>query len=114
MDAFLLLLAEAAISLFISLIVLFALSGPLVNILARICPDDKAALFWLSYTRLMLTIAPLLLVLLVDMFASAVSPYTSLRLTLIAALGGVLFGLQRISQRLGQFARPAQNNRGAA
>lgn len=113
MDAFLLLLAEAAISLFISLIVLFALSGPLVNILVRICPDDKAALFWLSYTRLMLTIAPLLLVLSVDMFASAASPFTSLRLTLMAALAGVLFGLQRIGQRLSQFTRPTPNNRSA-
>lgn len=114
MDAFLLLLAEAAISLFISLIVLFALSGPLVNVLARICPDEKAALFWLSYTRLMLTIAPLLLVLSVDLFANAVSPFASLRLALMAALGGVLFGLQRIGKQLRQFTRPAQSNRSAA
>lgn len=114
MDAYLLLLAESIISLIISLIVLSVLSRPLVNVLAQVCPDEKAAVFWLSYTKLMLVIAPLLLVLSVDLLAHFASPLDSLRLALMAALGGLLLGLHLIGKRLGQFVPVPKNLRSAA
>ncbi|MBI3149152.1 MAG: hypothetical protein HYZ17_11640 [Betaproteobacteria bacterium] len=103
MNAYFLLFAESLISVVVSLAVLYVLSGPLVNVLVRICPDEQAAVFWLCYTRVMLTIAPLLLVLAVDMFTHFSDPLDSLRLALMAVLGGLLIGLLSIGKRLGQF-----------
>lgn len=105
MNAYLLLLVEALTSIAISLAVLYVLSRPLLDILARICPDEQAAAFWLSYTKLMLMIAPLLLVLAVDLFSHFSDPLDSLRLALLATLGGLLLGLHAIGKRLGQFVR---------
>lgn len=51
----------------------------------------------------MLMIAPLLLVLTVDMFTDFSDPMDSLRVALMAALGGLLIGLYSIGKRLGQF-----------
>lgn len=109
MNAYLLLFAESMVSIAISLGVLYVLSRPLVNVLCRICPDEQAAAFWLSYTKVMLMIAPLLLVLTVDMLSPFSDPLDSLRLSLMAALGGMLLGLQAIGRRLGRFvAAPGQ------
>lgn len=105
MNAYLLLFVEALTSIAISLAVLYVLSRPLLDILARICPDEQAAAFWLSYTKLMLMIAPLLLVLAVDLFSHFSDPLDSLRLALLATLGGLLLGLHAIGKRLGQFVR---------
>ncbi len=108
MNAYLLLFVEALTSIAISLAVLYVLSRPLLDILARICPDEQAAAFWLSYTKLMLMIAPLLLVLAVDLFSHFSDPLDSLRLALLATLGGLLLGLHAIGKRLGQFVRAPQ------
>lgn len=108
MNAYLQLLAASLISIAASLAVLHVLSGPLANILDRICPDEQAAAFWASYTKLMLVIAPLLLVLLVDMFARVGNPLDSLRLTLMAALGGLLLGLFSVGRHLGRFVESAR------
>lgn len=113
MNAYLLLCVEALTSIAISLAVLYVLSQPLLDILARICPDEQAAAFWLSYTKLMLMIAPLLLVLAVDLFSHFSDPLDSLRLALLATLGGLLLGLRTIGKRLGQFVQ-APNIPGSA
>ena len=65
----------AGVSLLASLSVLAVLTPSLHQLLRRLCPDEAAAAFWLSYTRVMLVIAPLLLVLL--------SPQSTLGLTLM-------------------------------
>jgi len=106
MNAYVLLFAESLISVAVSIAVLLVLAGPLMKVLGRICPDEQAAVFWLSYTKVMLMIAPLLLVLTVDMFTHFSAPLDSLRLALIAALGGLLIGLNSIGKRLGKFATP--------
>lgn len=108
MNAYFLLFAESLISVAMSIAVLYILAGPLVNVLGRICPDEEAAVFWLSYTKVMLMIAPLLLVLMVDMFTHFSAPIDSLRLALMAALGGLLIGLHSIGKRLGQFVTAPQ------
>ncbi len=100
------LLMATLISVSLSLAVLRLLSRPLARVLARICPDEPAAAFWLSYTQVMLTIAPLLVTLAVDWFAGTEQPLTAaVRLTLMAALVGLLVGLHAVGRRLGQFVR---------
>ena len=54
-------------------------------------------------------IAPLLLVLVVDMYAHFINPLDSVRLSLVAALGGLLIGLHSIGKRLGQFVKVPQS-----
>ncbi len=109
MNAYLLLCAESLISLAVSLAVLRVLAGALVNVLGRICPDAETAAFWHGYTKLMLVIAPLLLVLTADMFTHFSDPLDSLRFALMAALAGLLAGLHAIGRRLGRFVTlPAQ------
>jgi len=103
MDNYLLLLVESLTSVTVSLTVLYVLSRPLMNVLSRICPDEHAAVFWLSYTKVMLLIAPLLLVLTVDMFAHFSDPMDTWRFSLMMALGGILIGLYMVGERLGQF-----------
>lgn len=103
MDNYLLLLVESLTSIAVSLTVLYVLSRPLMNVLSRICPDEHAAAFWLSYTKVMLLLAPLLLVLSVDMFAHFSDPMDTWRFSLIVALGGILIGLYMVGERLGRF-----------
>lgn len=105
MDALFFLLAKAVISIAVSALVLLALSQPLLRVLARICPDQDAALFWASYTKVMLIVAPLLLVLLLDLVLQLASPFEGLRLALLAALAGVLLGMRAIGKRVGLFVR---------
>lgn len=114
MNGYFLLLVEAATSLTVSLAVLYALSRPLMNVLQRICPDEQAAAFWLSYTKIMLLIAPLLLVLMADLFADFSDPMDTWRFSLIVALGGILIGLYNIGKRLGQFVAAPQQVGGAS
>jgi hypothetical protein len=103
MNSYFLLFIESVTSLSVSFSVMYALSRPLMNVLNRVCPDEQAAAFWLSYTKVMLLIAPLLLVLTVDLFAHFSDPMDTWRFSLIVALGGILIGLYSIGQRLGQF-----------
>lgn len=108
MNAYFLLILESLTSIAVSLAVLYVLSRPLMNTLARICPDEQAAAFWLGYTKVMLMIAPLLLVLMLDLFTHFSDPIDTLRLALIAALAGLLVGLHTIGKRLGKFVTSPQ------
>ena len=114
MNAYLLLLVETSISLIVSGLVLVMLSKPLARVLYRLCPDEQAAQFWVSYTKIMLTIAPLLLVLLVDMATHFSDPMDNIRLALIAVLGGLLLGLHVVGKRLGQFVQAPSKDGGTA
>ena len=114
MENYLLLLLEALTSITVSLTVLYVLSRPLMNVLSRICPDEQAAAFWLSYTKVMLLIAPLLLVLTVDMFAHFSDPMDAWRFALMMALGGILIGLYMVGERLGRFVTAPQKTGGAS
>lgn len=114
MENHLLLLVESLTSLTVSLTVLFVLSRPLMNVLSRVCPDEQAAAFWLSYTKVMLLIAPLLLVLTVDMFSHFSDPMDTWRFSLIMALSGILIGLYMVGERLGKFVTTPQKTGGAS
>lgn len=103
MNTYLLLLAESILSMTISLVVLAVLSRLLADVLSRICADERAARFWVNYTKVMLVIAPWLLVLTVDLFTRYKDPLDALRLAVMAALAGVLFGLHLLGKRLSRF-----------
>lgn len=114
MENYLLLLLELLTSIAVSLSVLRVLSLPLMNVLSRVCPDEQAASFWLSYTKLMLLIAPLLLVLTVDLFTHFSAPMDAWRFSLMMALGGILIGLYMVGERLGRFVISPQKTGGAS
>ncbi|MDQ5880017.1 MAG: hypothetical protein QG616_2310 [Pseudomonadota bacterium] len=114
MNAYVLLLAESLLSVAASLVVVYALSQPLMKVLTRICPDEQAASFWLSYTKIMLILAPLLMVLTVDLFTHFSNPIDTLRLALIAAMGGLLVGLRSVGKRIGQFVSVPLRTGGAS
>lgn len=99
-------IAEIIISLTLSAATLLVLSGPLINVLSDLCPTKKQAEFWLAYTRMMLSISPLLLVLVVDGFVSSEDTLAHVRVSLMAALAGLLFGMIIVGKRI--FAPAAQ------
>ncbi|KAB2915878.1 MAG: hypothetical protein F9K30_18910 [Dechloromonas sp.] len=103
MNAAFFLLAELLVGIAASLAAMHVISRPLVQVLCRVCPDEQAAVFWQSYTKVMLLIAPQLLILVVGLFAHFSDPLDSLRLTLIATLSGLLVGLSAVGKRLGRF-----------
>lgn len=83
--------------------VLRILASPLIKTLGRICPDEESARFGLGYTRVTLVIAPLILVLLMDLFSRDSTPQDSLRMALLASPGGLLAVLHLIGSRIGRF-----------
>lgn len=102
-------LFELAVSLACSALVLRFLTDPLAGVLGRLCPDAEAVAFWRIYARLMLVIVPVLLVLLVDQFASIHSPADARRIALMTSLTGLLAGLRVIGRQIGGFiVRPAR------
>lgn len=107
MDAYLFFLLQILISLAVSLLILRLLSQPLGDLLRRLCPDEAAAIFWQSYTKVMLLLAPLLMALLFNPAASYDDPLGSLQHILLAALGGLLLGLLIIGRQLTRFIAPA-------
>jgi hypothetical protein len=114
MNAYSLLLAKTLLSIAVSLAVLYVLSPPLAKVLSRICPNDESATFWVSYTKIMLMIAPLLLVMTVDLLTLSGDPMKNLRLAIMAALGGMLIGLHSVGKRLGKFVNTPRQQDDAA
>lgn len=100
MDTTLFFITEVIISLTLSIATLMVLTKPLVNVLAELCPTQKQAEFWLAYTRIMLSISPLLLVLLVDGFVSSDDMMVNVRLAIFAALAGLFLGMIIVGKRI--------------
>ncbi len=94
-----LLLLEACISILISLSVILLLSRPLKSALIDLCPTDTQAFFWLAYTRTMLLVSPLLLVLFINSTHKG-DTFSDLRSAMIAALTGLLIGLIIIGRKM--------------
>lgn len=99
------LLMASLISVILSALVLRVLSEPLLRVLSRLCPDEAAAAFWLTYTQVMLTMAPLLAVLLVATVAHGSDALSAVRLSVTAALVGLLAGLYTVGRRLAPYVR---------
>lgn len=111
MNTITLFITEILISLGLSAVVLFAISRPLLNALLDLCPTEKQAAFWLSYTRTMLLLAPLLLVLVVDGAQVYDNTLDAIRVALMAALAGILLGMIIVGKRIfGPAARQCEND----
>lgn len=100
MDTTLFFITEVIISLTLSIATLMVLTKPLVNVLAELCPTQKQAEFWLAYTRIMLSISPLLLVLLVDGLVSSDDMMVNVRIAIFAALAGLFLGMIIVGKRI--------------
>jgi len=94
-----LLLIETVISMIASIIIMILISQPLKAALIDLCPTEKQAIFWLAYTRTMLLIAPLLLVLFINSTHKG-DTFSDLRASLIAALTALLIGLIVIGRKM--------------
>lgn len=103
MNTYLMLPLELLISIATSVAVLRTLSIPLKKTLEQLCPDEQPAEFWFTYTKVMLVITPLILVLIVDLLTRYSNPMDSLRVTMLASFVGLLIGMQRIGLKLGRF-----------
>lgn len=100
METIYLFISEILISLFLSTFSLWVLSKPLINVLNDLCPTKKQAEFWQAYTRLMLLISPLLLVLMVGSFVSSDDVLAHIRISLMAGLAGLLIGMIIVGKKI--------------
>jgi hypothetical protein len=101
------LITEAAISLGTSLALILLLQAVLSALLRSLCHGPIPAAFWSTFTRLMLIISPLLMVLL---FSHSLSPTLIplaqvIRDTLLHALLGHFIGLLIIGKIMLNFSR---------
>jgi len=100
MNSVYLLLLEIFLSLGLSLLVLILVSRPLQNILSDLCPTARQAAFWRAYTHIMLLISPLMMVLLVSILSDNHTDIEAIKLSLLAALSGLILGMLIIGKRL--------------
>jgi len=94
-----LLLIETVISILASITIMLLISKPLKAALIDICPTETQAFFWLAYTRTMLLVSPLLLVLFINSTHKG-DTFSDLRSAFIAALAGLLVGLIIIGRKM--------------
>jgi len=100
MNALMIFASEITISLVLSGLSLWVLSKPLNNVLDDLCPTRRQAEFWQTYTRLMLSISPLLLVLVVSSVIHSNNIVTHIKASLVAGLLSLLIGLLIVGRRI--------------
>ena len=100
MNTVLIFTIEISISICLSIATLWLLAKPLVNILEDLCPTKKQADFWLAYTRIMLLISPLLLVLVVSIIKSGDNSIETIKISLVSALAGLLLGMLIVGKKI--------------
>lgn len=100
-------IAELTISLGVSVAVLYLLQPVLYSLLREICRGETRASFWATFTRLMLLISPLLVVILFShtMAETAVSFTHVFRDALLHALLGQFVGLLIVGGILISFSK---------
>ncbi|MBI3188584.1 MAG: hypothetical protein HYZ31_12055 [Gammaproteobacteria bacterium] len=94
-----LLAIEATLSITTSVAITWMIARPLKAALMDLCPTEQQANFWLAYTRVMLLITPLLLVLFTSARHSG-DMFSDLRAAFIAAFTGLLAGLIIIGRKM--------------
>ena len=99
MNELILLSIETTISVISSITIMMLISSPLKEALSDLCPTEIQAKFWLAYTRTMLLISPLLLVLFINSTHEG-DIFSDLRSAFIAALTGLLVGLIIIGRKM--------------
>lgn len=100
MNAILLLLAQAGLSVAASALVIWTMANPLKGVIQQLCPSPASTDFWVQYTRVMLTLAPLALVLLVNLWVPEQNAFKALRYALLVIVLGLLWGTYLVGRRL--------------
>jgi hypothetical protein len=101
MTSFTSLLTAVSISLVLSATLVWVLSRPLHKVLDALCASGEASQFWVSFTAVMLFIAPLLFVVLFP--PSEFAPLDAVRVvrsTLVAALFGAVSALVVVGYKI--------------
>ncbi|HFC30562.1 MAG TPA: hypothetical protein ENJ44_05920 [Oceanospirillales bacterium] len=70
------------------------------KLLEDLCPTKKQAAFWLAYTRIMLLIPPLLLVLAVSILNNTSNNIDTIKISLGSALAGLLLGMIIVGKKI--------------
>ena len=100
---------EVILSIVLSLLVSALMSRPLANNLAKSCASEQQASFWLAYTKMMLFIFPILIVLLISVFNQSTG-LDHIKISLIGSLGGLLLALLFVGRKLYSNARSLSEN----
>jgi hypothetical protein len=106
MNTLTMLLTLALLSVLSSTVALKLLAKPLVALLQTLCPNETSTAFWWVYTKVMIIIAPLLLVVMVDSLWHTDDYTRALRQASIAVLLGLLVAFYVMGKRISQFANP--------
>ncbi len=109
MNAGLSLMVAVVISLILSTILVYVLSAPLRRVLAALCSSGEASGFWVSFTSVMLFIAPLLFVVFTVRPGSGLDVVSVTRTTLVAALLGAFLSLLVVGFKIAD-ASPRRTN----
>lgn len=100
MTAIIFLMVQAGLSFLASMLVLWVMAKPLKGFIQLLCPVEASAEFWTQYTRVMLTLAPMLLVLLVNLWVPEQDVVIVLRYTFLVVVAGLLLGMYLVGRRL--------------
>ena len=93
------LISAVAVSLLVSTAILLVIVKPLRQILAQLCKRGEATSFWVSFTIVMLYVAPLFFaVMWTPIFQTTM--VHALRTALIASLFGAIAGLLIVGYKL--------------
>ena len=103
MNSLALLFLEISISLTLSLTVLKVLSKPLVSALNSMCDSQQQTDFWLAFTRVMMVIFPLLLVMVVNIMTFHDIAKDPVRQTLVTAMIGLVLGMAIMGKKFFSF-----------
>ena len=87
------------VSLLVSTAILLAIAKPLRQVLAQLCKSGESTPFWVSFTAVMLYVAPLFFaVFLTPIFQT--TPIHALRTALTSALFGAFAGLLVVGYKI--------------
>jgi hypothetical protein len=94
------LLLAVVVSLGLSAVLVYVLSAPLRQVLNSLCASGESSRFWVSFTAVMLFIAPLLFAVLALSPRADFSLAQVLRTTLISTLFGSTLALTVVGLRI--------------
>jgi hypothetical protein len=99
-----------AVSVIVSLCLSTSVSAvmlkPLRGVLSQLCPGNSSTTFWLSFTTLMLFVAPLLFTMLFEGSVIGTDPIAIVRTALASSLFGAFAALLVVGYQIAR-ARPS-------
>lgn len=93
-----------SVSLLSSAAICAVITKPLRGVLNQLCPGSHATHFWLSFTTLMLFVAPLLFTLLFGAAVISTNPINIVRTALASSLAGAFAALLVVGYNISRAA----------